>query len=192
MEPRENELQSNNKLKIILYIMSILARDEILKLIKQGKIKIKPFKKSQVGAGSIDLHLGNAFRVFKKIHGTFHVKDDVDHKEITKSVKVKNGSYFLIMPGEMVHGVSKETISLPDNVAGFIEGRSRFARVGLLTHLSSGYIHPGTTNKTVLEIANLSPIPLAIYPGTRVCQIVLEEVKGKASYRGKFHKQTGP
>ncbi len=172
--------------------MAILARDEILSLIKKGKIKITPFKESQVGAGSIDLHLGNTFRVFRKIHGTFHVKDDVDHKKITKVVKVKDGKYFQIMPGEMVHGITKETVSLPNNIAGWIEGRSRFARIGLLTHLSSGYIHSGTTNKTVLEIANLSPIPLAVYPGTRICQIVLQEVKGKGTYRGKFHKQTQP
>ena len=172
--------------------MAILARDEILELIRQGKIKINPFKDSQVGAGSIDMHLDNTFRVFRKIHGTFHVKDNADHKKITKVVEVKNGKYFLIMPGEMVHGVTRETISLPSNIAGWIEGRSRFARIGLLTHLSSGYIHPGTNNKTVLEIANLSPIPLAIYPGTKICQIVLEEVKGNAKYRGKFHKQTRP
>ena len=172
--------------------MTILARNEILRLVKEGKIKIKPFKKSQVGPGSIDLHLGDTFRVFKKLHGTFHVKDDVDHKEITKVVKVKKGKYFLIMPGEMVHGVTRETISLPNNLAGWIEGRSTFARVGLLTHLSSGYIHPGTANKTVLEIANLSPIPLAVYPGTRICHFILEEVRGKALYRGKFHKQTRP
>jgi dCTP deaminase len=172
--------------------MVILAKDEILRLIHKGNIKIKPFTPSQVGAGSIDLHLGNTFRVFKKIHGTFHVKDNADHKKITRVIKVKDGKYFQIMPGEMVHGITKETISLPNNIAGWIEGRSRFARVGLLTHLSSGYIHPGTTNKTVLEIANLSPIPLAVYPGTRICQIVLEEVKGKSIYRGKFHKQTQP
>jgi len=172
--------------------MGILARDEILKLIKQGKIKINPFKKSQVGAGSIDLHLGNTFRVFKKIHGTFHVKDNEDHRKITKVVKVKGGKYFLIMPGEMVHGITREVVSLPNNLAGWIEGRSRFARIGLLTHLSSGCIHPRTTNKTVLEIANLSSIPLAVYPGTKICQVVLEEVKGKAIYRGKFHKQTQP
>ena len=172
--------------------MAILARDEILKLIRQGKIKISPFKKSQVGAGSIDLHLGNTFRVFKKVHGTFHVKGIMDYKKITKVVKVKDGKHFLIMPRELVHGITKETISLPNSIAGWIEGRSSLARVGLLTHLSSGYIHPGTSNKTVLEIANISPIPLAIYPGTRVCQIVLEEVKGNAAYRGKFHRQIAP
>ena len=172
--------------------MTILARDEILKLINQGEIKIKPFKQSQVGAGSIDLHLGNDFRIFKKTHGTFHVKPNIDYKKITKVVKVKNGAHFLIMPGEFVHGVTNETVSLPSNIAGWIEGRSRYARIGLLIHLSAGYIHPGTTNKTVLEIANLSPIPLAVYPGTMICQIILEDVKGNSSYRGKFHKQTKP
>ena len=172
--------------------MTVLAKDEILKLIKAGKLKIKPFDPKQVGPGSIDLHLGNTFRVFKKTHGIFHVTDNVDHERITETVHVKNGDYFLIMPGELIHGITKETIYLPDNLSGRIEGRSRFARVGLLTHLSSGFIHPGTTNKTVLEIANISPVPLAIYPGTRICQIVLEEVRGRTKYRGKFHLQDKP
>lgn len=172
--------------------MTVLARDEILKLIKLGKLKIKPFDPKMIGPGSIDLHLGNSFRIFKKIHGVFHVKDDVNHEEITEEVHVKNGHYFLIMPGELIHGITKETVYLPENICGRIEGRSRFARVGLLTHLSSGFIHPGTSNKTVLEIANISPVPLAIYPGTRICQIVLEEVKGKSKYRGKFHLQKKP
>ena len=172
--------------------MTVLAKSEILKLIKDGKIKIKPFDKRQVGPGSIDLHLGNVFRIFKKTNGVFHVKDDVDHKKITEVVSVKNGNYFLIKPGQLIHGITKEKISLPDNICGRIEGRSRFARVGLMIDLTSGFVHPGTTNKTVLEIVNMSPIPLAIYPGTKICQIVLEEVKGKGKYRGRFHLQKGP
>lgn len=172
--------------------MAVLAKDEILKLIKSGKVKIKPFNLNQVGPGSIDLHLGNTFRVFKKTHGIFHVKDDTTHEKITEMVKVKNGSYFLIMPGELIHGITEEMVSLPDNICGRIEGRSRFARIGLLTHLSSGFMHPGTTNKIVLEIANISPISLAIYPGTKICQIILEEVRGRARYRGRFHLQKKP
>jgi len=172
--------------------MAVLAKDEILKLIKAGKVKINPFNSNQVGPGSIDLRLGNTFRVFKKTHGIFHVKDDTTHEKITEIVKVKNGSYFLIMPGELIHGITKEMVSLPDNICGRIEGRSRFARVGLLTHLSSGFMHPGTTNKIVLEIANISPISLAIYPGTKICQIILEEVRGRAKYRGRFHLQKKP
>jgi dCTP deaminase len=172
--------------------MTVLAKDEILKLIKARKVKIKPFNTNQVGPGSIDLHLGSTFRVFKKTHGIFHVKDDTTHEKITEMVKVKNGSYFLIMPGELIHGITKEMVSLPDNICGRIEGRSRFARIGLLTHLSSGFMHPGTTNKIVLEIANISPISLAIYPGTKICQLILEEVRGRARYRGRFHLQKKP
>lgn len=172
--------------------MTVLAKDEILKLIEANKVKINPFNTDQVGPGSIDLHLGNLFRVFKKTHGIFHVRDDTSHEKITKIVHVKNDNYFLIMPGELIHGITEETVSLPENICGRIEGRSRFARIGLLTHLSSGFIHPGTTNKIVLEIANISPISLAIYPGTKICQVVLEEVKGRGKYRGKFHLQKKP
>jgi dCTP deaminase len=172
--------------------LTVLAKNEILKLINSGKIKIKPFNPDQVGPGSVDLHLGNTFRIFKKTHKAFHVTDNVDYKKITEMVEVKNGSYFLVLPGQLIHGITKETVSLPDNICGRIEGRSRFARIGLVIHLSSGFVHPGTINKTVLEIANLSPIPLAIYPGTRICQIIFEDVKGRGKYRGKFHLQDKP
>lgn len=172
--------------------MTILARNELIALIKRGIIKVHPFHKSQVGAGSIDLHLDNVFRVFRKPYSTFHVKDDADYKSITHVIKIDYGTPMEIMPGELVTGVTKETIELPKSIAGWIEGRSRFARIGLMTHLSSGYIHPGTINKTVLEIANMSPMPLAVYPGTKVCQVVLEEVRGDSVYRGRFHRQKMP
>lgn len=172
--------------------MSLLGQDEILNLIKGGKIIIDPFDEAQVGPGSIDLHLGNLFRVFKPIHTVFLVNDDADYTEITEEICLKDNQDFVIMPGELVHGITKEKITLPTNIAGFIEGRSRFARVGLLTHLSSGFIHPGTSNKTVLEMANISPMPLAVRPGTKICQVVLIEVKGHGSYTGKFAGQVKP
>ncbi|HLC59577.1 MAG TPA: dCTP deaminase [archaeon] len=169
--------------------MAVLTKSEILKLLKNGKLKIKPFDEKDVGPGSIDLHLGNTFRVFKKSHEIFHVNDDVDHKDITNVVEVDDKSYFMVMPSEMVHGITKEHISLPSNISGRIEGRSRFARIGLLTHVSSGFIQPGTSSKVVLEMVNLSPMPLAIYPETKICQIILEETKGSEKYHGKFSEQ---
>ncbi len=172
--------------------MAVITRQEILKLLDDGRLRIKPFDKIQVGPGSIDLHLGNSFRVFTKTHDIFHVKDDSDYRRITQRVEIRKGGYFLIMPGELVHGITEEVVSLPDTVSARIEGRSRFARVGLLTHVSSGFIQPGTSAKVVLEIANLSPIPLALYPGTGICQIILEEVKGRERYKGRFHKQVRP
>jgi|SRR5579884_475762 dCTP deaminase len=172
--------------------MAILSKPEILKLLKAGKLKVEPFRRAQVGEGSIDLHLGSEFRVFKKAHDVFHVVDNVDFTKITELVHVRQNQHLLVMPGELVHGITQERVTLPKNVAAFIEGRSSLARVGLLTHLSSGFIHPGTSNRTVLEIANISPVPLAIRPGTKICQIVLIEVKGEGKYMGRFATQLFP
>jgi len=136
--------------------------------------------------------LGNEFRVFKKVREIFHVKEDVQFEKVTETVHVKDGDYLLLMPGELVHGITKERIKLANNLAGRIEGRSRFARIGLMTHMTAGLVQPGCDNKQVLEISNMSPMPLALYPGTRICQIVLEEVHGEALYSGRFKDQTAP
>ena len=172
--------------------MALLSGERILELVESGKVKIEPFMKEQVGAGSIDLHLGDEFRVFKKVHDVFQVTDQVDYTKITEIVKVKSGGRILIMPGELIHGITKEKVTLPRNLAALIEGRSSLARVGLLTHLSSGFVHPGSSNRTVLEIANISPMPLAIQPGTKICQLILVEVRGEAKYKGRFAKQLRP
>jgi len=172
--------------------MTVLSRARILELIESGVLKIEPFDEKQVGPGSVDLHLGTEFRVFKKVHDIIRVTDHVDYSQVTEVVRVKRDGHILIMPGELIHGITEEMITLPDSLAALIEGRSSLARVGLLTHLSSGFIHPGTSNRTVLEIANLSPVPLAIVPGVRICQLILIEVRGKGKYAGRFARQMRP
>jgi dCTP deaminase len=172
--------------------MAVLARAKILQLIESGALKIEPFDEKQVGAGSVDLHLGTEFRVFKKANDVFRVTDDADYMEVTEVVRVNRHGQILMMPGELIHGITQEVITLPSNLAAFIEGRSSLARVGLLTHLSSGFVHPGTSNRTVLEIANLSPIPLAIVPGIKICQLILIEVRGSGKYAGRFAHQMRP
>ncbi len=172
--------------------MALLSRSKILELIKSGKLKIEPFNEEQVGAGSVDLHLGTEFRVFRKARGKFQVTDDSDYAKITKTVQVKRHGHILVKPGELILGITNERITLPENLAALIEGRSSLARLGLLTHLSSGFIHPGTSNHTVLEIANMSPIPLSIKPGIKICQVILIEVKGRGKYRGRFAGQLRP
>ena len=172
--------------------MVVLGKTEILKLIKNGEIKIKPFKSSQVGPASIDLHLGNKFRVFKRTNEPFSIEESSDHKSITELIELNGSSSFLILPGELVHGITRERITLPDYLCARIEGRSRFARMGLLIHLSSGFIQPGSDNKIVLEIVNLSPIPLVLTPGIKICQVIFERIEGKGKYKGKFQYQIEP
>jgi dCTP deaminase len=172
--------------------MTVLSKGEIIKYIAQGKLEITPFDKNQVGPASIDLTLGNKFRVFKKVREVFHVTEEINYEKITDVIEIRDGEHLLLMPGELVHGITKEKLNLPDNLAGRIEGRSRYARIGLMTHVTAGLVQPGCNNKQVLEISNMSPMPIALHPGTKICQIILEEIKGEANYKGKFKNQTGP
>ena len=172
--------------------MATLGRDRILKLIKDGTIRVEPFDETQVGPASIDLHLGDTFRYFEKTRDVFHIREDADYRQLTRAVKINLGSHFLTMPNELVQGITAENLTLPPSLSGRIEGRSRFARVGLLIHLSSGFIQPGSSGRVVLEILNVSPLPLALHPGTAICQVIIDEALEAAPYRGAFSGQEAP
>ncbi len=81
---------------------------------------------------------------------------------------------------------------LPPDLCGWLEGRSRVARLGLTVHVTSGFVHPGVCNHQVLEMTNVSNVPLAIHAGVRLCQIVLERTVGEAVYRGRYAHQREP
>lgn len=167
--------------------MSVIAQSELKKLLREGVIKIEPFSEDQIGPGSVDLHLGNRFLSYKKVRDIYHITDQADYREITDEIEVDD--YYLMLPGESAMGMTREKITLPDNICGRLEGRSRFARLGLLVHITASFMHPGIANRQFLELYNASPIPLAIHPGTRICQFVFEYTVGRGHYRGKFVSQ---
>src|SRR5512139_3214871 len=102
--------------------MGVLVGKEIGKALKNGSIRIEPLDRSQIGPGSIDLTLGNDFRVFKKKSKIYHVTNDSRFEDITTSVHVEDGSYVVIKPGEMILGITREKITLADNISGRLEG----------------------------------------------------------------------
>ncbi len=172
--------------------MSVLIGKEIEKALKSKLIIIEPLHRSRIGPGSIDLTLGNDFRIFKKRSKLYHITNDSHFQDITKAVHIKDGDYIVIKPGEMILGITREKITLADNITGRLEGRSRFARFGLAVHVTAGFMHPGIANHQVLEIVNLGHAPLALYPGTRICQFIFEKCNGHATYRGRFAQQVTP
>jgi dCTP deaminase len=167
--------------------MAVLTRKEILDEIDRGNLRIDPFDQQQVGPGSIDLCLGNEFRVFKKLRNALVINDDISLEHLTERVVVEDS--FTLMPGETVLGITRERLKLPDNICGWLEGRSRFARIGLVIHMTASFVHPGVNNRQVLEIGNLAPFPIVLTPGVRICQIILERTEGEASYSGTFKDQ---
>ena len=172
--------------------MSVLIGKEIEKALKSGLIEVEPLDRSQIGPGSIDLTLGNDFRIFKKQARIYHIKHDSHFHDITEAVHVKDGAFIVIKPGEMILGITKEKITLADTISGRLEGRSRFARFGLAVHVTAGFMQPGISNHQALEIVNLGHGPLALYPGTRICQFIFEKCDGHARYQGRFSRQVKP
>ena len=172
--------------------MSILIGGELKKALDSGLVKVEPLDPSQIGPGSVDLTLGNDFRIFKKQVGLYQVRDDSRFEDVTELVTVKDGDYMMISPGEMILGITKEKVTLAPSIAGLLEGRSRFARFGLAVHVTAGFMQPGISNREVLEIVNLGHTPLAIYPGTKICQMVFVRCEGEATYQGRFKAQETP
>ncbi|MEW6441027.1 MAG: dCTP deaminase [bacterium] len=169
--------------------MCILTRDEILREIAAGNIRIDPYDPACVGPASVDLHLGSTFRVFKSTHQNVRVAGDSDYRDFSTKVEVAEGGFMLLMPGETTLGITVERITLPPTVCGWLEGRSRFARMGLLVHISASFMQPGIDNHQVLEMSNFGPNPLELHPGTAVCQFIFQRTVGTATYSGTFRAQ---
>ena len=165
----------------------ILTKKEVLKEIKNKHLVISPLKKSNIGPASVDLTLSNQFRIFKRHNKKVTLVENSDYKKYTKLIKADK---ITIFPGDFILAITNETISLPDHLCGWLYGRTRYARFGLSIHATASFIQPGIRNKQILEIKNLGKLPIVLKKGLRICQLILEQTRGKARYNGKFKTQT--
>ena len=167
--------------------MSVLTRDAILSEIKSGRLVISPFTPDQVGPASVDLTLSDEIRVIEPGSAAIDIRDDADYRLHTRRCPLSQP--FVLESGVTIHGITVERVTLPPDLCGLLEGRSRFARLGLMIHVTSALVQPGVSNRQVLEMSNVSGHPLRIHAGVRVCQLVLLRTEGEAVYRGRFAQQ---
>ena len=167
--------------------MAVLTRDAILAELVSGRLSITPWSSDQLGAASIDLTLGDSIRVIEAGPAPIELVEDADYRDHTEVRDLTEP--FVLEPGVTIHGITRERIGLPPDLCGFLEGRSRFARLGLMIHVTSAFVQPGVNNKQVLEMSNVSNHPLRIHAGVRLCQLVLLRTEGEAVYRGRFAEQ---
>jgi dCTP deaminase len=170
--------------------MAFLTRDSKKKTNKSKDISIEPFNFVQLGPSSYDCTLSNEFRRFVHTEEPVDINENVDYKNYTELVNIADDEVFLLKPQETCLAITKETIKLGPSYCGLLEGRSRFARMGLAIHITASYIQPGINNRQVLEIFNCSNNTLALRPGTRICQFIFLKMDGKAKYVGRFQNQT--
>jgi dCTP deaminase len=167
--------------------MTVLTRDAIRAELESGRLVITPFEADQLGAASIDLTLGDEIRVIEAGAEPIDLVADSDYREHTRLERLDRP--YVLAPGCTIHGITRERIRLPGNLCGFLEGRSRFARLGLMIHVTSAFVQPGVDNRQVLEMSNVAGRPLRIHAGVRLCQLVLMRTDGEARYGGRFAQQ---
>jgi dCTP deaminase len=131
--------------------------------------------------------LDNKIRFFVVENKKISINDGLDYMSITKEIDITGG--YLLRPGELVIGMTKEKVTLPDNLCAWLNSRSRFARVGFMSHITAPFLNPGISNRSALEIYNAGNEIIELLPGVKVCQMILEEVKGGEKYEGIYKDQ---
>ena len=172
----------------------ILTRNKILDAVRLGEIAIDPFDERALDAASYDMTLYPQIRVFIEGLNEIDLMDMAQDAHalmnITRLVDIPSGSYYLLKPGELVLGMTVEKLSLAPSIAGSLEGRSRFARMGLMVHVTASFLQPGIRDtRQVFEIFNASRNAIKLRSGVRIAQVVFEQCAGTATYTGVFSNQ---
>lgn len=169
----------------------ILSDGDIKKAISRKRITISPNPDFSVALGScsLDLRLGNAFRVFDHSKIPFIDTKHPPVGETMTEVAVKNDEQFILQPGDFVLAVTLERLKLADDLLARLEGRSSLGRLGIVVHSTASIFDPGWDGNLVLELGNLGRIPIVLYPGMRICALTFEELSSPADV--PYNKKKG-
>ena len=176
----------------------LLSDRDLKAALADGRLGLTPYDEAMVQPSSIDVRLDRFFRVFAN-HRYTHIDPALDQPELTELVEVPDDEAFLLHPGEFVLGSTLEVITLADDLASRLEGKSSLGRLGLLTHSTAGFIDPGFSGHVTLELSNVANLPIKLYPGMKIGQICVlplsspaEQPYGSAAYGSRYQGQRGP
>ncbi|MCW2808267.1 MAG: dCTP deaminase [Marmoricola sp.] len=176
----------------------LLSDRDILAEIAAKRILLEPYDEAMVQPSSIDFRLDRFFRVFEN-HRYPHIDPAADQPDLTREVEPVGDEPFILHPGEFVLGSTFEVVTLPDDLAARVEGKSSLGRLGLLTHATAGFVDPGFSGHVTLELANVATLPIKLYPGMKIGQLCFfrlsspaEHPYGSAKYGSRYQGQRGP
>ena len=176
----------------------LLSDRDIKAFLDSGEIKIDPLDRASIQPSSLDLVLGNQFRILDKQR--LAVIDATNpEKDITNLVEIQSDGRFLFHPGEFVLGTTVEKITLGNQVAAQLEGKSSLGRLGLMIHSTAGFIDPGFSGQITLELSNVSRIPIVLKPGMKIGHLAFLKLSspclrpyGSKGLGSKYQGQIGP
>jgi dCTP deaminase len=177
----------------------VLLSDRDLRAeIESGRVCLEPYDPSMIQPSSVDVRLDRYFRVFEN-HRYPHIDPAADQSDLTRMVEPVGEEPFILHPGEFVLGSTLEVVTLPDDLAARVEGKSSLGRLGLLTHATAGFVDPGFSGHVTLELANVATLPIKLYPGMKIGQLCFfrltspaEHPYGSEKYGSRYQGQRGP
>ena len=176
----------------------LLSDKDIRTEIDAGRVVVDPYDPSMVQPSSIDVRLDRYFRVFEN-HRYPHIDPSVEQPDLTRLVEPEAEDPFILHPGEFVLASTYEVVTLPDDIASRLEGKSSLGRLGLLTHSTAGFIDPGFSGHVTLELSNVATLPIKLYPGMKIGQLCMfrltspaEHPYGSELHGSRYQGQRGP
>ena len=176
----------------------LLSDRDIRAEVEAGRLRLQPWDPELVQPSSIDVRLDRYFRVFNNSQYT-HIDPAVQQDELTSLVEPAGDEPFVLHPGEFVLGSTLEVVTLPDDLASRLEGKSSLGRLGLITHATAGFIDPGFSGHITLELSNVANLPITLWPGMKIGQLCVfrlsspaEHPYGSERYGSRYQGQRGP
>ena len=176
----------------------LLSDRDIRSEIQSGRVAVEPFDEAMIQPSSVDVRLDKFFRVFEN-HKYSVIDPSIEQAELTREVIAEDDEAFILHPGEFVLASTYEIITLPDDIAGRLEGKSSLGRLGLLTHSTAGFIDPGFSGHITLELSNVANLPVKLFAGMKIGQLCLiklsspaEHPYGSEKYGSRYQGQRGP
>ncbi len=176
----------------------LLSDRDIRRALDCGQITLDPLDRDLIQPASIDVRLDRVFRLFDN-HKYSVIDPATAQPGLTRAIEVSQDDPFVLHPGEFVLGATFERVSLADDIAARLEGKSSLGRLGLLTHSTAGFIDPGFCGHVTLELSNTATMPILLYPGMKVGQLCFftlsspaEAPYGSASLGSHYQGQRGP
>jgi dCTP deaminase len=148
----------------------LLSDRDILAQVEAGRVRLDPYDAGMVQPSSIDIRLDRHFRLFDN-HKYPYIDPAEEQPELTRAFEVMDGEPFVLHPGEFVLGSTYEGVTLPDDIAARVEGKSSLGRLGLLTHATAGFVDPGFSGHVTLELSNVATLPIKLWPGMKIGQL---------------------
>ena len=176
----------------------LLSDRDIRSELDSGRVVLEPYDPAMIQPSSVDVRIDRLFRLFDN-HKYSVIDPAQEQPDLTRLIEVEKGEAFVLHPGEFVLASTYEIVTLPDDVAARLEGKSSLGRLGLITHSTAGFIDPGFSGHVTLELANVATLPIKLWPGMKIGQLCFfrlssaaEHPYGSEKYGSRYLGQRGP